>query len=192
MGKNSAKRKQLRRKYKRHAAALMGAAIMTGAALGIPVTKAMAAESPTTHPPIKTEQALKVTKEDLRPPGKGWHQHKYSWPSADENQGWYEDGKIYYRSDSDRHDRYRHDRYDRHRHDYLHEYGYRFNNPVNYVKYNAAAYGFDSSRDTFTLLTANSKRALVEVRKNDTGKLFNVLLERTADRDWNIVSVRAL
>jgi hypothetical protein len=186
LGKNAAKRKQLRRKYKRHAAALMGAAIMTGAALtGLPVTKAMAAESPTTRPPIKTEQAVKVTK-DTRPPGHGWHQHKYSWPSADENQAWYQDGKIYYRSDS------RHDRYDRHHHHYLHEYGYRFNNPVNYVKYTAATYGFDSTRDTFTLLTVNSKRALVEVRKNDTGKLFNVLLERTYDRDWNIVNVRAL
>lgn len=191
MGKNAAKRKQLRRKYKRHAAALMGAAIMTGAVLsGLPVTKAMAAESTSIRPPIKTEQTVKVTKEDSRPPGQGWHQHKYSWPSADENQAWYEDGKIYYRSDSDRYNR--HDRYDRHRHSYLHEHGYRFNNPVNYVKYNAAIYGFDSTNDSFRLLTANSKRALVEVRKHDTGKLFNVLLERTDDRDWNIVNVRAL
>jgi len=175
MGKNSVKRRQLRLKCKHRAAALMGAVIMTGAVLsGIPVTKALAAEAPSNPPPIKTEQALQVTK-DSRPPGHGWHQHKYSWPSPDENQGWYQDGKIYYRSDNNRH-----------------EYAYSINGPVDYVKASAASYGFDSSRDSFSLLTISNRRALVEVRKQDTGALYNVLLERTYGGEWTIISVRDL
>ncbi len=179
MGKNSVKRRQLRLKYKRRVAALMGAAIMTGAVLtGLPVTKALAAETPANSDPLKTEQTLQINKES-RPPGRGWHQHKYSWPSPDENQGWYQDGKIYYRSDN-------------HRSHWYDEYAYTDHNPVDYVKANAAYYGFDSSHDSFTLLTVTHRRALVEVRNNDTGKLYNVLLERTYGHDWTIASVRAI
>ena len=175
MGKNSAKRRQMRLKYKRRVAALMGAAIMTGAVLsGIPATQAFAAEASPSPPPIKTEKALKVT-EDSRPPGHGWHQHKHSWPSPDENQGWYQDGKIYYRSDNNRN-----------------EYAYSINNPVDYVKASAASYGFDSSLDSFSLLTVSNRRALVEVRQHNTGKLYNVLLERTYGHEWTIVTVGAL
>jgi len=175
MGKNSVKRRQLRLKCKRHAAALMGAAIMTGAVLsGIPATKVLAAEAPSDPPPVKTEQALQHT-EDSRPPGHGWHQHKYSWPSPDENQAWYQDGKIYYRSDNNRN-----------------EYAYASNSPADYVKDNAASYGFDSSLDSFSLLTVSHRKALVEVRKYETGKLYNVLLERTSGHEWTIIDVRAL
>ncbi|MDD4601043.1 hypothetical protein SDC9_05903 [bioreactor metagenome] len=177
---NSAKRKQLRRKYKRHAAAVMGVAIMTGAVLsGLPTTKSLAAEAPSNRPPIKNEQSKQVTK-DSRPPGHGWHQHKYSWPSPDENQAWYQDGKIYYRSDNNNQRNHRN------------EYSYYVNNPVNYVKNSATIYGFDSSRDSFTLLTVSPKRALVEVRKHDTGQLYNVLLERANDHNWKVINVRAL
>lgn len=179
MGKNSVKRRQLRFKLKRRAAALMGAAIMTGAVLsGIPATKALAAEAPSDQSPVRTEQAVQVNK-DSRPPGRGWHQHKHSWPSPDENQAWYQDGKIYYRSDNTNW------RYDNH-------YAYLSSSPVDYVKDNAANYGFNSSRDSFSLLTVSNRRALVEVRKYDTGKLYNVLLERTSGYDWTIVNIRAL
>lgn len=179
MGKNSDKRKQLRLKCKRRAAALMGAALMTGAVLsGIPATKALAAETSPT-PPIRTERAHHDT-DDSRPPGYGWHQHEHSWPSPDENQAWFKDGKIYYRSDYRGDDDY-----------YRNNYAYWTNTPVDYVKASAASYGFDSSLDSFTLLTVSHRRALVEVRQHDTGTLYNVLLERTADHDWTIVGVRA-
>ncbi len=178
MGKNSIKRKQFRLKFKRRAAALMGAAIMTGTVLsGIPATKALAAETPANLEPTKTEQAQQVPKES-RPPGPGWHQHKFSWPSPDENQAWYQDGKIYYRSDNHRTNDY--------------DYAYYVNSPVDYVKNNAAQYGFDSNLDSFSLLTASNRKALVEVRQHDTGKLFNVLLERTSGRQWTIVDVHAI
>ncbi|SDE31667.1 hypothetical protein [Sporomusa acidovorans] len=175
MAKNSAKRRQLRLKFKRRAAALMGTAIMTGAVLsGIPVAKTFAAEA-AAPPPVKTVQAQAA--KDQRPPGRGWHEHKYSWPSPDENQAWYQDGKIYYRNGN----------YDSHR--YPSDYAYYADSPVNYVKEVAANYGFDSDRDSFSLLTINSRRALVEVRKQDTGQLYNVLLERNGDYDWAVVSV---
>lgn len=179
MGKNSVKRRQLRLKYKRRVAALMGAAIMTGAALsGIPATKAFAADAPITPAPIKTEQAVQLN-EDSRPPGPGWHQHKHSWPSPNENQAWVQDGKIFYRSDNQR--------------DHWYEkYAYMDDNPVDFVKANADSYGFNANLDTFTLLTVTHRRALVEVRNNNTGKLYNVLLERTYGHDWTISSVRAI
>lgn len=59
MTQRIAKRKSLRRKYKRYAAAVAGAAILTGAALpGIPVVKAAAAENPTSPSPVKVEQTV--------------------------------------------------------------------------------------------------------------------------------------
>lgn len=179
MAKNSAKRKQLRHKFKRRAAALMGTAIMTGAVLsGIPVTKALAAETMPNLHHGKVVQA-QVAK-DHRPPGYGWHEHNNSWPSSDENQAWYQDGKIYYRSSN------------KHNHRYLSEYAYHINSPVDHVKASAASLGFDSDRDSFSLLTANNRRAIVEVRKFDTGHLYNVILERSNDRDWVVVDVRPL
>lgn len=178
MAKNSAKRKQLRLKFKRRAAALMGTAIMTGAVLsGIPVTKALAAEVAPSHQGNVSH--IQVAKDPL-PPGRGWHEHNHSWPTSDENQAWYQDGKIYYRSDNN------------HKHRYLGDYAYHINSPVYHVKANAASLGFDPDRDSFSLLTANSRRAIVEVRKNDTNKLYNVLLERSNDGDWIIVDVRPL
>lgn len=179
---SKAKRRQLRLKLKRRTAALMGTAIIAGAALaGIPTAKASAAEAVSNPHPVKTVQAQDV--KELRPPGRGWHEHKYSWPSPDENQIWYQDGKVYYRSDNHR---------NYHDYWYYDKYAYYMNSPVDYLKDNAASYGFDSAHDSFSLLTVNSKRALVEVRKHDTGQLYNVLLERTDTRDWIVVNVRAL
>lgn len=179
MGKNSAKRKLLRHKYKQRVAALMGAAIMTGAVLsGIPATQAFAAETPTHPDPLKTKQTSQV-KDTTRPPGSGWHQHKHSWPSPNENQAWYQDGKIYYRSDN-------------HRSHWYDKYAYIDGSPVDFVKARAANYGFDAVHDTFSLLTITNRRALVEVRDYNTGKLYNVLLERTSGHDWTIASVRAI
>lgn len=180
MGTNAGKRKQLRRKYKRRAAALMGAAIMTGAALsGIPATKAFAADAPAPSPPPKIERHHHD--KDSRPPGPGWHQHKHSWPSPDESQAWYKDGKIYYRSVNNNSRNYLRS-----------DYAYYVNNPVQYLKNHAASYGFDASRDSFSLLSVTNNRALIEVRRHNTGKLFNVLLERDYNHAWKVTDLRAL
>ncbi len=179
MKKKSAKRKLFRRKYKRLAAAMAGAAILTGAALpGIPVAKAAAAERHSPIPPAKTEQTTPVDKDNYRPsPRDGWHEHKYSWPGPDENQGWYQDGHIYYRSD----------RYDDDYGGYVHY----ISNPVNIVKDNAAKYGFDRYRDSFTLISLSRYKATVEVIKQDTGQRFIIDLERDRGEDWTIILVRA-
>lgn len=193
MGKNSIRRRQLRVKFKRRTAALMGAALMTGAVLsGVPATNALAADT-TTH--VYPVTAKHVSSDDSRPPGRGWHQHRHSWPSSDENQAWYQDGKIYYRSGSgnvDKSHAYLRDGKLYYRGESGYNYSYYVNSPVEYVKDNAARYGFNSYRDSFSLLTASSQRAVVEVRRNDTGKLYNVILERTSNRDWTIVDVRAI
>ncbi|WP_312560292.1 hypothetical protein [Anaerospora sp.] len=207
MEKTSTRRK-LRRKYKRYAAAVAGAAILTGAALpGVPVAKALAAENPYT-PSNKTEQTTMIDKDTQKPVKKvvaekestkdrrdyrdswrdrdrdrnnGWHEHKYSWPSADENQGWYENGRIYYRSDNYRN--YSSDRYG---------YSHYLSSPVDAVKASAANYGFSRYNDSFTTISQSTNSATVQVTKNSTGKRFLVNLERDSNRDWHIISVRSL
>jgi hypothetical protein len=205
--RKSAKRKQLshhlRRKYKRYAAALAGAAIMTGAALpGIPV--AFAAESPSVPSSSATNYTAQLDKDTQTSVKKvyaernrhedrsryedrsrsydrgydrgGWHQHQHSWPSSDENQAWYQDGRIYYRSDSNH---------------YRSDYAYSVSNPIDVVKNAASLYGFNRYTDSFTLLTRTSNRAVVEVIKKDTGKIFNMVLERSGNNDWRVVGTLA-
>lgn len=59
MAQRISKRKSLRRKYKRYAAAVAGAAILTGVALpGIPVVKASAAEHPSSSASVRVEQSV--------------------------------------------------------------------------------------------------------------------------------------
>lgn len=200
MERKAAKRKQLshhfRRKYKRYAAALAGAAIMTGAAAlpGIPVAQAFAAESPSSAPAatystqdknvkttVKKVYAEKNRHKDRNgPPGRGWHEHRHSWPGPNENQAWYQDGKIYYRGDSRNSASY-----------YRSDYAYAVSNPVDVVKSAATRYGFNRYTDSFTLLSRTSNRAIVEVIKSDTGQIFNMVLERTNNNDWRIVGTLA-
>ncbi|QDR82505.1 hypothetical protein [Sporomusa termitida] len=211
MERKSAKRKQLsnqfRRKYKRYAAALAGAAILSGAALpGIPAAQAFAAESPSdSRVPAATystkDKNTKTTvkkvygesnrhKDRNGPPGRGWHEHNHSWPGSNENQAWYQDGKIYYRGDSNY---YRSDsnRYRNNANYYRSNYAYAISNPVDVVKSAAARYGFNRTTDSFTLLSRTSSRAIVEVIKSDTGQIFNMVLERTSNNDWRIVGTLA-
>lgn len=59
MERKLSRRKMLRRKYKHYAAALAGAAIMTGAAIpGIPAATTFAAENPSNSHFVKLEQAM--------------------------------------------------------------------------------------------------------------------------------------
>lgn len=174
MEKKLGHRKSLRRKYKHYAAAIIGTAIMTGAALpGIPIlSHASAAEKP----PSATTQ-----KEQTTPSAKaGWHEHNHSWPSSDDNQGWYENGHIYYRNGGDR--------YKEHQHN---EYSYYFSNPVNFVKTHATQYGFDPSRDSFTLIHQGRYKATVQVINHGTGQRFKIDLERNRG-DWQIVVLRGI
>ncbi|MDR7866637.1 MAG: hypothetical protein RIN56_07420 [Sporomusaceae bacterium] len=186
------RRQQLRRKYKRYAAAVAGAAILTGAVLpGIPAAKALAADRPTNLSPLKTVQTTALEKDSRTTVTqavaekvqlvkrhrlkRGWHEHNNSWPGPDENQIRYEDGRVYYRSDNNR---------DRDYVNYL-------SSPVDFVKDRAAMYGFDRYRDAFTLLSLSGNQAVVQVTKHDNGSLFNILLERDHDSNWKIADIRA-
>lgn len=184
MEKKSAKRKQLRRKFKRYAAAVAGAAVMAGVTLpGTTAVKAEAAVKPWVPNPVKLEQSLGKDYDANRLRTNGWHEHKNDWPSADENEGWYKDGKIYYRSDNHR------DRYDNHD-----KYGHvHYLNPVSAVQHAAPLYGFDRYHDSFSLISRSGNKATVQVIKNNTGKRYLVNLEKVYDGDnydWVIVSVR--
>lgn len=107
--------------------------------------------------------------------GGGWHRHRHSWPGSDENQGLYKDGRVYYRSDN-----------------YGSHYAYTRINPIEFVKAHASEYGFDSSRDTFSLLSRSRGTAVVQVTKHDTGDRYSVSLDRSGDHSWSIAGVRAL
>lgn len=194
MDKKSLKSKLLRRKYKRYAAAVAGAAIMAGVALpGLPIVSAASAESPiTSPPPIALKSALfnkdsekpvkQVTAEKSekpsKPPGRGWHEHNHSWPGSDENQGWYENGKIYYRSDNHRYNSW--------------SSAYYLTNPIDYFKDYASNYGFDRYRDSFTLLNQSNNSATILVKKTTTGKQYIVELDRDNDHSWEIAAVRGI
>jgi len=174
MDKKLARRKSLRRKYKGYAAAVIGTAIMTGAALpGIPhLSKASAAENFSPHP-IKSEQTTMLNKN-------GWHEHNNSWPSSDDNQAWYENGRIYYRSDNE----------PRNRH-HLDESFHYLISPVEFVRDHADKLGFDPYRDSFTTLHQSHRKATVQVINNATGQRFKVDLERN-HQDWKVTVVRGI
>ena len=173
MEKKLARRKSLRRKYKCYAAAVIGTAIMTGAALpGIPhVSKASAAEKFSS--PITSEQTNMLNKG-------GWHEHNNSWPSSDDNQAWYENGRIYYLNDNA----------PTHRH-YRDEHFQYLISPIEFVKDHGAKLGFDADRDTFTILHQSHRKATVQVIKKDTGQRFKVDLERS-HQDWKVVVLRGI
>ncbi|MEG6584720.1 hypothetical protein [Dendrosporobacter sp. 1207_IL3150] len=176
MEKKSAKNKQLRRKSKRAAAAFAVAAIMAGAALpGIPMAQASAAEAP----PVTVKHVKSDKAEKSKPPGRGWHEHKHGWPSSDENQGWYEDGRIYYRSDN-----YNHHTNWRLAHQYF--------NPISFVKDAGYKYGFDRYRDSFTLVSQSRDSATVMVEKNLTGEKYIVDLDRDYYNDWSVEDVKRI
>jgi len=187
------KRKMLRRKYKRYAAAIAGAAIMTGAAIpGIPAAKTLAAESPSVSPPSTIEQTTTVDKNEQKPITsdttqllrrikKGWHEHVNSWPSPNDNQALYKDGQLYYRSDANPYN-------DQERY----EYANYLNNPVEYAKTYAYKYGFDQDLDSFTLLFQSNNEATVQIIKHDTGQRFKINLERNYDGDWTFIALRGI
>lgn len=217
MDKKSAKHKMLRRKYKRYAAAVAGAAIMAGASLpGLPVVSAAATgstDSPAvsktsivdrSQQPVKkvaTKSSKDTKSNKSTSPGRGWHQHKYSWPGSDENRGWVdENGRIYYRSDNYRnYDRYNghyyrdHDNYWRYSGNYSGNYsGYSTISPVDFAKTYASRYGFNRNQDSFTLVSQTNYSATVLVQKSDTGKQYIMDMERDNYRSWQIVAVRGI
>lgn len=181
MERKLSRRKMLRRKYKRYAAALAGAAIMTGAAIpGIPAAKTFAAENLSTSPASAIEQT--TTPDTTRLLRRlGWHEHVDSWPSPNETQGLYKDGRIYYRSDNNRYndqDRY----YDTND----------LNSPLEYALSYAANYGFDQNLDSFSLLFQSNDQATVQIIKHDTGQRFKIDLERNPNGDWTMVALRGI
>jgi len=185
VNRKSARHKLLRRKYKRYAAAVAGAAIISGALAGMPVSKAIAAEnsvSPSTH----ITQTASVNKDAHHPikqvmadKANTVREHKYE---SSDKQATYRD-----RTGKDRYDRY--DRYS------YNANGVTVRNlssPVDTIKENASVYGFDADRDTFTFLSLSSREASIQVTKFATGERFIVHLVRSRHQDWRIVSIGSL
>lgn len=113
MDKKSATSKMIRRKYKRYAAAVAGAAIMAGAGLPAVVSAADNTTGMTYHNDQQSVKKVatkssKNTRSNKSTNRGGWHEHRTSWPSSSENRGWVdENGRIYYSSDNYRSGHYR-------------------------------------------------------------------------------------
>ncbi|MEM5767325.1 MAG: hypothetical protein AAGU23_04085 [Bacillota bacterium] len=181
MEKKLSRRKLSRRKYKRYAAAVAGAALISGAALhGMPAAKAYASENPVPSPPVSVKQLSAAdverssTHRDHGDRDRGDRDHgnwgnrlqKYHYRWFDRN---YDD--TYVSKDGSVVVRY-------------------FDSPVDTIKNQAAAYGFDAVRDTFTFLSLSSREASILVTKHDTGQRFTVDLVRDWRGSWRITAVR--
>ena len=164
MKPKSARRRSLRRKYKRYAAAVAGAAILTGAVLpGLPVAKVFASEAPPTTAPNQTTQTTMVdndTHKSLRTII--FEKARETWENRHRNRAGYQESTTSIRE---------------------------LPNPVDTVKDYALAYGFNAEKDTFTFLNLSSREASIQVAKHDTGERFRVELERNRRSDWAIVAV---
>ena len=173
MEKKLSRRKLLRRKYKRYAAAVAGAALISGAALhGMPAAKAYASENPVPSPPVNVKQLSAANGErSFSPRSHGdrpnWLQrHHYRWFERNHPDDTYVsgDGSVVVR--------------------YL-------DSPIDTLKNQAAAYGFDAARDTFTFLSLSRREASVLVTKHATGEQIIVDLVRNWYGDWRITAVNS-
>lgn len=159
-----------RKKYKRLMAALAGAAVVSSALLpGIPINKAHAAVAPTPAATYTTADQANDQADSQKDKDKPQDNERGRWnKDRDEWNGRY---------DRDRHD---HDRY---------SHGYRLSDPVEVVRNNASTFGFDASRDRFSLLSITGSTAIVQVKTSV--QTFKVDLKRS-NGDWVVTTVRGI
>ncbi len=140
---HTTKRKRMRRRYKKIAVAVAGAAVMSTALLhGFPVAKVLAAPSQAVTGAVDAAAAHNRDrdKNDNRDQARGGRRHETE-------------------------------------------------SPVQVVMDNAATYGFDASRDSFSLLSRSDDGATVRVVHN--GQVFKVDLDRDGD-SWVITTIRGI
>lgn len=189
MEKKLAKRKMLRRK----AAALAGVTIMAGASLhGIALTKASAAENPSTSPPVTTEQTTQ-TKKDVKKP----------LPVADASTTDPSEKRDQRDTNKDkRDDRYAHEKWFDRSEKFSHRMQW-YNDSQNKIKIfinNASAVdivmaaapnlGFDVKNDTFTLISHSGSQSVVSVVHN--GENYNITVDHLANGNWLVSSVNLI
>jgi len=193
MEKKLAKRKMLRRK----AAALAGVTIMAGASLhGIALTKASAAENPSTSPSVTTEQTAETNKDIKKPlPETGI---SATDPSAKQDQRDKDRDKDRDRRD----DRYFHEKWFDRGETFAHRMKW-YNDSQNKIKIfinNASAVdivmtaapnlGFDVDNDTFTLISSNGSQSVVRIIHN--GETYNITVDQLANGNWLVSSVNLI
>lgn len=183
MEKKLNRRKLLRRKYKRYAAVMAGAAFISGAALhGLPPAKAYASENPVATPAARVKQ---ITVADFEQPFKRLKSDDFiTWKfSSHRPNRHHEDHRNWSERD------YGHDTYVSQDGSVVVRY---LDSPVDTIKKLANTYGFDAARDTFTFLSLSSREASVLVTKHATGERFKVDLFRGRHSGWHITAVRGV
>jgi hypothetical protein len=168
--KRKLRRSGSKRKYKRLVAAVAGAAVLSSTMLpGLPIEKAHAASNP--QAALTAEAAVPDTAEA---------------PAADTAR---ESGRD--RERDNNRDTGREENRDRDRdrgQDQDRDYN-RVSDPVQVVRNNAASFGFNASRDNFSLISKSENKATVRVRTSD--QTFKVDLVRRGN-SWQITAVRGI
>jgi len=216
MEKKLAKRLKHRRKYKRYAAALAGAAIMAGTSLhGIPVARASAAENPSISPTVATAQTPLIDKDAneliadpdgfATDPATNQNSDKVAnKDQRDTNEDARQDKRDKRDSKDDhyKHERYAHERWaDRgetlaHRIEWYNDSAnkiqiyYSNANAVDIVRAAATDLGFDVNNDSFTLISQIGSQSVVNVFHN--GNSYSVTVDQLADGNWIISLVNQI
>jgi hypothetical protein len=201
MEKKLARRKMLRRKYKRYAAALAGVTIMAGASLhGIPSVSA--AENPSTSPNVTTEQTTQINKDANKQLVK--NDAAATDPLANQDQRDTDKAKRHdVRDQGDKRDeRYAHEKWSDRGETFAHRMQWYndslnkiqiFNNNANavdIVKAAATDLGFDVNNDSFTLMSQSGSQSVVSVVHN--GNNYNVTVDQLANGNWLVSSVNQI
>jgi len=168
------RRKYLRRKYRKLAAAMAGVAVLSGAMVpGIPVTQVLAAprgDHPTTEAVRTHDRQHQENRQHQEKREQGREQAR-----GHERDRGHERGRGWGRGWG----------YDQ---AWMYDRGWEERGPVQVVVDNAYSLGFDAANDSFTLLSIAGGAAVVQVGHD--GQTFNVDLTWDGD-SWDIAGVRA-
>lgn len=148
-----------RKKYKRLMAALAGAAVVSSALL--PGVPITKVHAAVN--PAATHNIADQATDQSAPPTKA---------DKRDNERWNKDNDWAGRHDRDRH-----------------SHGYHLSDPVQVVRDNASTFGFDASRDRFSLLSITGSKAIVQVKTSS--QTFKVDLKRD-NGDWVITTIRGI
>jgi hypothetical protein len=199
--KHKIRKKSMNRKYKHLMAAVAGAAVISSSMLpGLPVSKAFAASDP---PPDYSRS--QVTKSEwyasVNSPLRAAKQYAedYGFNSTRDTFSlqWHTNKEASVLVKTANGATYKMRLTREHRHDWIvtnvEEVSsadvVQAGSPVEVVKDNAAAYGFDAETDRFSLLSLTATKAIVQVRTGD--RTFKVDLTRQGD-SWDITTIRGI
>lgn len=195
--KHNHRPKSLRKKYKRIVAAMAGAAVISSAMLpGLPLAKVQAQEAQTADQasPSQTEE-MNSSQSPLNAARQYAKGHGYDTSRSILSLQWSSntDASVLIRQDDGTTQRIKltkdNNKWQVKSLGEVDKIAHNLRDPVDVVKENAAAFGFDAHNDRFTLLSLAGSKAIVQVRHN--GQTFKVDLVKKG-AGWDITTIRGI